>query len=61
MNIPIPINVDEATTTESLLDVFKVIDDDGDNITSCTHTGDNGEFDIQQNIAALECKFVHIM
>ncbi|XP_060559080.1 uncharacterized protein LOC132719330 [Ruditapes philippinarum] len=50
-NISVPIQVREDATTETLLDSFNVIDPDGSDVTSCTHSGDSGEFDIRQNIA----------
>ena len=43
-----PISIAEATSTETLLDVFTVWDSDGDVITACSLTGHNGEFDLRQ-------------
>ena len=55
-----PISVAEATSTETLLDVFTVFDDDGDSITSCIRTGDSGEFDIRQNGTGFDNKAINV-
>ena len=52
-----PINIAEATSTETLLDVFTVSDTDGDVIAACTLTGHNGEFDLRQLNAATDSKY----